>query len=108
MPASTCVITSFQFTAARSAALRGSYAMNRAMYVCASRDRSLFVSASPGIHPTVGSVKFAVSEIAIDALSISIAAAMTSLLRRDSVGATSVSTSVFSSTITALSYSSAR
>ena len=48
---------------------------DRAMYVCASRERSLFVNASPGIQPVTGRVNVPVSEIAAASLSMPIAAA---------------------------------
>src|SRR4029078_3433116 len=77
IPASTWVMTSVQFTAARSAGGRATYASNRPMYVCASGDRSALVSVSPGIQPELGIVNFAVSEIAIDCFNIEMAAAIT-------------------------------
>src|SRR5205814_5992110 len=95
MPASTCVMTSAQLTAARSVALRATYVSNRAMNVCASRDKSLFVYVSPGIQPMLGIVNVDVSEIAIDWLSIVIVAAITAGYG-EYVGVDNVSTSACS------------
>ena len=62
--------------------MRATYVSKRAMKVCARRDRSLLVYVRPGIHPVLGTVKFAVSEMAIDSFNILIAAAITSGIPR--------------------------